>query len=117
MHSTGEPNEERFNRLYRATSDDVLAYLMRRSRTPEDATDALAETYSAAWRKLDSLPNGDRARLWLFGAARIELHKAAGRARADGELVTRLANELEAGLGQHSGATDLDEALWLAVAH
>ncbi len=100
MRGNHETPEQRFERLYRETSDDVLAYLVRRSRTMEDAADALAETYAAAWRKLDSLPDGNRARLWLFGAARIELRKAAGRARADDELVVRLANELEAMPGQ-----------------
>jgi RNA polymerase sigma-70 factor (ECF subfamily) len=117
MPRTGETPEQRFNRLYRATSDDVLAYLVRRSRTMEDAADALTETYSAAWRKLDSLPKGDRARLWLFGAARIELRKAAGRNRADDELVSRLASELETIPAQQPGVAQPDEALWLAVTY
>jgi RNA polymerase sigma-70 factor (ECF subfamily) len=117
MRSTSETPEQRFNRLYQETSDDVLAYLVRRSRTMEDAADALAETYSAAWRKLDSLPDGDRARLWLFGAARIELRKAAGRTRVDDELIARLANELEAAPGHELAATDPDDALWRAVSH
>ncbi len=66
--------EQRFDQLYRETSDDVLGYLLRRvADGEEDAADALAETYAAAWRKLDTLPEGDRARLWLFGAARNEV--------------------------------------------
>jgi RNA polymerase sigma-70 factor (ECF subfamily) len=117
MRGNHETPEQRFDRLYRETSDDVLAYLVRRSRTVEDAADALAETYAAAWRKLDSLPDGNRARLWLFGAARIELRKAAGRTRADDELIVRLAKELEAAPGQQLRAADPDEALWLAVFH
>ena len=117
MDGNHETHEQQFGRLYRETSNDVLAYLVRRSRTMEDAADALAETYAAAWRKLDSLPKGDRARLWLFGAARIELRKAAGRTRADDELIARLASELEAAPGQQAGAADADEELWLAVSH
>lgn len=117
MRSSSETSEQRFNRLYRETSDDVLAYLVRRSRTTEDAIDALAETYAAAWQKLDSLPDADRARLWLFGAARIELRKVAGRTRADHELAARLANELEAAPHQQLGAADRDEELWQAIAH
>lgn len=115
MRSPSETAEQRFNRLYRETSDDVLAYLVRRSRTLEDAADALAETYAAAWRKINSLPEGDRARLWLFGAARIELRKATSRTRADDELIARLANELSALPGGQPGAVAPDEALWSAV--
>ena len=89
-----ETPEQRFDRLYQETSDAVLAYLVRRSRTTEDAADALAETYTAAWRKLDSLPEGDKARLWLFGAARNELHRMARILRADDDLGATLANGL-----------------------
>jgi len=117
MRSRSATPEQRFNRLYHETSDDVLAYLVRRSRSIEDAADALAETYAAAWRKLDSLPEGNRARLWLFGAARIELRKAATRTRADDELITRMANELSAVSGRQPGTTNPDEALWSAVSY
>lgn len=115
MRSRGEAPERRFNRLYEQTSDDVLAYLVRRSRSMEDAADALAETYAAAWKKLDTLPDGDRARLWLFGAAQIELRKASSRARSDDGLVAQLANELVAANGHQLSTTDRDESLWQAV--
>ena len=92
LSKPGTP-EERFDQLYRKTSDDVLAYLIRRSRSSEDAADALAETYAAAWRKLNSLPAGDHTRLWLFGAARNELRKTASRLQADDDLNATLTNE------------------------
>lgn len=104
-HSHPTP-EQRFDRLYRETSDAVLAYLMRRSRTAEDAADALAETYAAAWRKLDSLPTGDRARLWLFGAARNELRKTASRSRADADLTAALASDLRQALDETPAPDD-----------
>lgn len=117
MRSRSEPPEQLFNRLYQETSEDVLAYLVRRSRSMEDAADALAETYAVAWRKLGTLPEGDRARLWLFGAARIELRKAATRTRTEDELITRLANELSGVPGHEPGTPDPDAALWSAVSH
>lgn len=43
--------------------------MLRRSKSPEDAADVLVETYLIAWRKLDAVPRGDEARLWLFGVA------------------------------------------------
>ena len=62
MSNSHETPEQRFTRLYQETRGDVLAYLVRRSSTVEDATDALAETYAAAWQKLDKLPVGEGAR-------------------------------------------------------
>jgi RNA polymerase sigma-70 factor (ECF subfamily) len=32
----------------------------------EDAADVVAETFLVAWRRLDSVPGGDEARLWLY---------------------------------------------------
>jgi RNA polymerase sigma-70 factor (ECF subfamily) len=98
MGKRQEPLEQRFERIYRETNQDVLAYLMRRSETMEDAADALAETYAAAWRKIDALPEGDRVRLWLFGAARNELRKTASRRRAGDDLVSALARNLRTSL-------------------
>jgi RNA polymerase sigma-70 factor (ECF subfamily) len=115
MRSRSETPEQRFNRLYEQTSDDVLAYLVRRSRSTEDAADALAETYAAAWKKLDTLPKGDRARLWLFGTANIELRKASSRVRSDDGLIALLANELVAAAGHQLDTYERDESVWLAI--
>lgn len=84
-----------FERLFRDTRTDLLAYIVRRSRNPEDAADVLAETYLIAWRKLEAIPEADRARLWLFGVARNLLLKGTSRARSRNALVERLANELQ----------------------
>ena len=83
-----------FEQLYRDTRTDLLAYILRRSETPEDAADVLAETYLVAWQKLDAIPTGDRARLWLFGVARNRLLKGATRRRSRHALAERLAGEL-----------------------
>lgn len=94
---TGQAHEHprvTFERLFRDTRTDLLAYIARRSKTPEDAADALAETYLIAWQKLDRIPKGDRARLWLFGVARNLMMKGASRRRSASALVERLAGEL-----------------------
>jgi RNA polymerase sigma-70 factor, ECF subfamily len=84
----------RFEQLYRETRRDLLAYALRRTRSAEDAADVLAETYLIAWRKLDSLPRGEDARLWLFGVARNVLRRGATRQHALSAMVERLAQEL-----------------------
>lgn len=83
-----------FEQLFRETRTDLLAYIVRRSQSAEDAADVLAETYLVAWQKLDAIPTGERARLWLFGVARNLLLKGASRRRSRHALVERLAAEL-----------------------
>jgi RNA polymerase sigma-70 factor, ECF subfamily len=83
-----------FERLFRETRSHLLAYLVRRAPTPEEAADLLAETYLIAWRRLEAIPSGDDARLWLYGVARNLLMKSANRRRAGAHLVERLASEL-----------------------
>ena len=99
-------DEDRFQDLYAHTRRDLLAFAMRRAPAPEDAADILAETYLIAWRELDAIPAGDRARLWLFGVARNLLLKAARQARVRGALSERLATELRTRAGDGSGAAD-----------
>jgi RNA polymerase sigma-70 factor (ECF subfamily) len=97
---TNRSDEDRFQDLYASTRPDLLAYVVRRAPTPDDAADILAETYLTAWRGLDTLPEGDRARLWLFGVARNLLLKSARQHRVRDALSERLARELRAsGLG------------------
>lgn len=115
MANKHETREQRFSRLYSETRDEIMAYLVRRAPTTEDAADALSETYAAAWRRLDSLPKGDRARLWLFGAARIELRAAARKQRTDDELIATLANGLQTAHNEEIKTADAEDSLWLAI--
>jgi RNA polymerase sigma factor (sigma-70 family) len=97
---------EGFEELFRDTRTDLLAYIMRRSQSAEDAADVLAETYLIAWRKLDAIPTGERARLWLFGVARNLLLKGASRRRSRHALVERLAGELRSAHPLHAPVED-----------
>jgi RNA polymerase sigma-70 factor, ECF subfamily len=106
MSNGHETPEQRFTRLYQETRGDMLAYLVRRSRTVEDATDALAETYAAAWQKLHKLPEGQGARLWLFGAARNELRMAERRTQTANHLATDLADRLRLSDGEPTHTDD-----------
>ncbi|GAA3415735.1 RNA polymerase sigma factor [Streptosporangium vulgare] len=60
----------RFEQVYLDTYEQILGYAMRRCDSPEDAADVVAETFEIAWRRVDDLPPGEQARLWLYGVAR-----------------------------------------------
>jgi RNA polymerase sigma-70 factor (ECF subfamily) len=58
----------RFEALYQEYHGLVLGYVLRRTDSPDDAADVIAETFLTAWRRLDELPPEDQARLWRYGA-------------------------------------------------
>jgi RNA polymerase sigma-70 factor (ECF subfamily) len=78
-------DDKRFTRLYEDTSRDLLAFLLRRCATAEDAADCLAESYRIAWETRTRIPNGNEGRPWLFGVARNiarQTHKGETRRTA-----------------------------------
>lgn len=83
-----------FAALYAETNADVLAFLLRRCPTPEDAADCLAETYLVAWDKRNHVPAGVEARLWLFGVARNVMRRGHERHRRLASAAQSLAEEL-----------------------
>jgi RNA polymerase sigma factor (sigma-70 family) len=93
--TTEDHRRRRFEQVYGENHRAVLGYLLRRTNTPEDAADLIAEVFLTAWRRLDDVPSGDRARLWLFGVARRTLanHRRGERRRST--LAERMRAELE----------------------
>ncbi|HYN93908.1 MAG TPA: RNA polymerase sigma factor, partial [Pilimelia sp.] len=75
----------RFEAMYTATFAHILGYAVRRCDCPEDAADVVAETFATAWRRMDAVPPGEQARLWLYGVARNVLanHRRGRARRAD----------------------------------
>ena len=61
---------ESFRMLYEANYERVAAYVLRRVASPEDAADVGSETFLTAWRRLDRLPRGEQATMWLYVTAR-----------------------------------------------
>jgi RNA polymerase sigma factor (sigma-70 family) len=84
----------RFEELYAAHRVPVLGYALRRTDNTDDAADVLAETFLTAWRRLDDVPAGDQARLWLYGTARRVManHRRGERRRL--ALADRLRADL-----------------------
>ncbi|WP_354697605.1 RNA polymerase sigma factor [Paraconexibacter sp. AEG42_29] len=116
---TAENPEPRFRALFADTERDLLAYALRRVDRAEDAADVVAETFLVAWRRLDDVPPGDEARLWLYGVARRQLaNQRRGQLRRS-RLAARLREELPtatAGVGA-AGDDQRVAAVRAALAH
>jgi RNA polymerase sigma factor (sigma-70 family) len=103
---TDENHERRFRRLFDDTERDLVAYAVRRVDRPEDAADVVAETFLVAWRRLDDVPPGHEARLWLYGVARRQLaNQRRGQLRRS-RLADRLRAELPAAVAGVMSAED-----------
>jgi RNA polymerase sigma-70 factor (ECF subfamily) len=89
----GSQREDRFRALYDLTRPLLISYALRRARTPEDAADVVAETFTIAWRRLDSIPQGDAALPWLLVTARHVLANMGRRTDRGHSLVARLSDE------------------------
>jgi RNA polymerase sigma-70 factor, ECF subfamily len=108
--------EQRFVELYEANFSSLLGYAVRRTHTPEDAADAAAETFLIAWRRLDAVPTGEPARLWLYGTARRVLaNQRRGNARRTA-LSERLRAELESSVEARAERSEELDMLTQAMA-
>lgn len=65
---TAVESEARLRGLWDAHQHAVTKYCTRRT-SPEDARDAVAETFAIAWQKLNRVPEGESARYWLYSVA------------------------------------------------
>jgi RNA polymerase sigma-70 factor (ECF subfamily) len=63
----------RWESLYSSHADQVFAYASRRVGT-DDAADVVADTFLAAWRRIEDVP--EDALPWLYAAARNVIHNA-----------------------------------------
>jgi len=113
MRDESPPGRTRFEALYAAEGRRVLAYALRRTSQPADAADVLAEVFLVAWRRLDAVPPGDEARLWLYGVARRVLANQRRGARRRDRLGQRLAavlpDQVVAGPDPGDGRADTDD--------
>jgi DNA-directed RNA polymerase specialized sigma24 family protein len=97
----------RFDALFEAYSADVVAYCGWRAGSASDAQDAVAVVFLTAWRRLDDVPEGDAARVWLYATARRVLANERRSTRRRAALAERLALAAPA---QHS-SSDPEEYL------
>jgi RNA polymerase sigma-70 factor (ECF subfamily) len=92
-----QSGEERFAELYRRHAKSVYAYCRRRADY-DHVDDLVADTFLAAWRKIDQVPDGDLALAWLYGVAyRALLHhwRSSSRRRRLAAKVSWLVPDYE----------------------
>jgi RNA polymerase sigma-70 factor, ECF subfamily len=75
-----------------------------------DAQDAVAEVFLTAWRRLDELPDGDAARVWLYATARRVIANQRRSSRRRAALYERLALD-PAGAVEEPTTSGWEEAL------
>jgi len=112
MTTCEDDRTQRFDALFAAYGPDIVAYCGWRAACADDAQDAVAEVFLVAWRRLDEVPHGDAARVWLYATARrvIANQRRAGRRRI--ALRERLAEERARQAPDWAAAgVDGDEAL------
>lgn len=81
--------DQRFQQIFGANFDAVHAYCLRRLPLDE-AADAVSEVFLVAWRRIDEVPFGDEARLWLFGVARNVVRNMGRSSRRRYRAIARL---------------------------
>ena len=86
-------DHERFDRMFASYSADIVAYCGWRARSESDAQDAVADVFLTAWRRLDDVPEGDAARVWLYATARRVIANQRRSSRRRAALHDRLASE------------------------
>jgi RNA polymerase sigma factor (sigma-70 family) len=93
MTDTQSERRARFDELFSLYSRDIAAYCSWRRAAGTDPQDAVAEVFLAAWRRLDDLPPGDGARVWLYATARRVLANQRRSQRRRLALQDRLAQQ------------------------
>ena len=89
---------EKFEALYAANVKDLLSYALRRSASTHDAVETLAEAMLVAWRRIDDVPEGIEARLWLFGVMQNVINNSRRASRRRKSLVEKVSSLLESDL-------------------
>ena len=64
-----DDEDRRFDALYQAYYRPILAYAVRRVTPAEDPADVVADVSTAAWRRIDELPQAPADRLRRYRVA------------------------------------------------
>lgn len=105
---TRQERAERVENLYRRHGPSSLGFLLRRTRSAEDAADILSEVFTVVWRRSRTLPAPGEEKLWMYGIARHVLmnhHRSDRRASAAQErLVQHLSHARSSGAETNQAA-------------
>jgi RNA polymerase sigma factor (sigma-70 family) len=111
MRERESERRRRFDALFASYSHDLVAYCGWRAGSTSDAQDAVAEVFLTAWRRLDELPEGDAARVWLYATARRVIANQRRSTRRCVALHERLAVEAGSVPQEPSPSLDREGAL------
>jgi RNA polymerase sigma-70 factor (ECF subfamily) len=89
-----DSDSERFEALFNQHQTAILAYAIRRTRSPEEAADVVAETFTTMWRRLDDVPGGEKSLPWLYATASHTLANLRRSANRRVALTERATHEL-----------------------
>jgi RNA polymerase sigma-70 factor, ECF subfamily len=98
MREIEHERQRRFDALFASYRSDIVAYCGWRAGPAGDAQDAVAEVFLTAWRRLDQVPAGDAARVWLYATARRVIANQRRSSRRRAALQERLALETRSAL-------------------
>jgi RNA polymerase sigma-70 factor (ECF subfamily) len=110
MRESDTERRRRLDALFAAYSPDIVAYCGWRASSASDAQDAVADVFLTAWRRLDEVPEGDAARVWLYATARRVIANQRRSSRRRAALHERLAQEAPSA-SQEPPAPDEEDAL------
>jgi RNA polymerase sigma factor (sigma-70 family) len=88
-------SEDRFRAIFTVNARPLLAYALRRTTSPADAADVVADTMLVAWRRIGEVPAADETRLWLYGVARRVIANGRRGEQRRERLTARLAQFVE----------------------
>ncbi|MFK4085761.1 RNA polymerase sigma factor [Kribbella sp. NPDC020789] len=108
--------EEAFRALFEQNFRALLAYALRRSGSPDDAADVVADTMLVAWRRFDQVPTDGTARLWLYGVARRVLANHRRGVQRRDRLGERLRVELQDVVPDHADGVEANAVVVAALA-
>ena len=86
---------EKFEALYAANAQDLISYVLRRVQNSHEAAEIVAEAMVAVWRRLDDVPEGGDARLWLFGVVRNVMNNSRRSSRRQKRLIEKISALIE----------------------
>jgi RNA polymerase sigma-70 factor (ECF subfamily) len=86
--------DEDFDHFYRSTAPVVYAFCLRMLHDPDDAADAVQQTYVNAWRSRKSFRGESRVTTWLLTIARRMAYRVTRhqKRRPDTEVPADLAD-------------------------
>lgn len=90
--------------LVETAAGDLLGYLARRTREPEDAADLLGDVFATLAEHPERIPaDPEQARMWAFGIARNLLRGHFRRATRTDAVTTRLRDSIRTAAAAHPG--------------